>query len=129
MTSRIRLWVDDLRPAPVGWEWAKTVTQAQYWLAHPDIAVETVSLDHDLGACDACTQAGTHIGDMQTPETTFVNTCPHAATGTTLVSWMAEHDHWSWDVPIVHSMNPVGAARMRGMIARYWHPPGTPTKR
>lgn len=45
--SRIKLWCDDLRPAPEGWHWAKTITEAMRTLATQD--VEEISLDHDIG--------------------------------------------------------------------------------
>ena len=48
----MRLWIDDARPAPIGWHWAKTSQQALTvlkiklgWITH-------VSFDHDLGGND-----------------------------------------------------------------------------
>ena len=46
------LWLDDRRPAPSGWTRAYTVAEAQRYLATEE--VEEASLDHDLGACEAC---------------------------------------------------------------------------
>jgi hypothetical protein len=115
----INLYVDDVRTCPyVGYCTARTIEDAKSWLAAG--AVEHLSLDHDMGACKACQIAGKSIGDMQTPETTFVNWCPHSEDGTALVRWMIETGHWPKFKPEVHSANPVGAARMRGMIDRYW---------
>lgn len=42
----MKLWVDDIRPAPEGWERARSVTEAIRILATID--VEEVSLDHDI---------------------------------------------------------------------------------
>jgi hypothetical protein len=42
----IKLYVDDLRPAPVGWTLARTITQAIRILATQDVS--EVSLDHDI---------------------------------------------------------------------------------
>jgi hypothetical protein len=115
----IDLYVDDVRTCPyVGWITVRTVTAAKEWLAAG--AVEHLSLDHDMGMCDACRQAGKGIGDMSALETTFMLWCPHAEDGTKLVHWMIETGNWSRFKPEVHSANPVGAARMRGMIERYW---------
>lgn len=83
-------------------------------------AVDRCSLDHDMGACEACIQSGAHIGKMNTPDQTFYNWCPHHEDGTKLVQWMIETGHWPRQKPSVHSANPVGAERMRGLINRYW---------
>lgn len=42
----MKLWVDDIRPAPEGWVRAKTVTEA-IRLIHTN-PIEEVSLDHDI---------------------------------------------------------------------------------
>ncbi len=42
----MKLWVDDIRPAPEGWERARSVTEAIRILA--TIPVYEVSLDHDI---------------------------------------------------------------------------------
>lgn len=42
----IKLWVDDIRPAPEGWHWAKTVTEAIRVLATQKVS--EVSFDHDI---------------------------------------------------------------------------------
>jgi hypothetical protein len=65
----MRLWFDDVRPAPPGWTWAKTVAEAQAFLASGD--VEEASLDHDIGGPD-CVGYGE----------------PKPTDGTDLVRWM-----------------------------------------
>jgi hypothetical protein len=114
----MNLYVDDVRTAPEGWMRARTIAEAKRWLETG--SVEQLSLDHDMGACEGCVDEGLHIGDMETPETTFMNWCPHAEDGTALVRWMIETGHWPKQRPVVHSFNPVGAARMRDMIRDCW---------
>jgi len=46
MTGNIRLWVDDIRPAPEGWTLARTVTEAIRIL--DENVVEEISLDYDI---------------------------------------------------------------------------------
>ena len=46
----MRLWVDDVRPAPDGWEWCKTSAEAILFLKN--WYVDIISLDHDLGGND-----------------------------------------------------------------------------
>lgn len=111
----IKVYMDDVRPCPDGWVLARTVEECKVLLTTMD--VDAISLDHDMGACEACVEAGTHIGDMQTAETTFYNYCPHAQTGMDMVDWMIEHGRVPPTV-YVHSMNPVGSRRMRMALAR-----------
>ena len=90
----MKLWLDDVRPAPPGWTHARSIEEAQRWLSTG--TVEEASLDHDLG--------------FEEPD------------GSALVRWMALTGHWPRTRPVVHSMNPVGRAYMEGVIERYFAP-------
>lgn len=85
----MKLWLDDVRPPPFGWEWVKTAAQAIYWLQKG--VVEEASLDHDLGSADA-------------------------QTGYEVACWIEAavvHDQ-DFVLPkvTIHSANPVGRGRM-----------------
>ncbi|GAA3880826.1 hypothetical protein GCM10022243_51800 [Saccharothrix violaceirubra] len=84
-----RLWVDDLRPAPDGWLWAKTSAEAVR--VFEDGPVDAVSFDHDLGGDD---------------------------TTRPVVLWLCERDVWP-PVVHVHTANPVGRDWLVGMSRRY----------
>lgn len=112
--------MDDVRPCPVGWTVARTVEEAQRLLS---TGVDRCSLDHDMGACESCIAKGEHVGDMATPETTFMNWCPHAMDGTKLVRWMVETGTWPTQKPVVHSANPNGSDRMRSLIDKFFGDP------
>ena len=99
----MKLWIDDIRTAPNGYMWAKSVNQAkkiiiQYsdmpdWDNIPTDAVELIDIDHDAGdyACDG----GDYIK---------------------LLDWLEETGR---NYPIhIHSMNPVGVQNMRNIIQR-----------
>lgn len=90
-----RLWVDDERPAPDGWVWAKTSAEAIVRLAGLDSddprAFGEVSLDHDLGGDDTTRQ---------------------------VVLWLCEHGGWP-SIVRVHTANPVGRDWLVGMVERY----------
>lgn len=100
----MKLWLDDLRPAPAGWTWIKTAAEA---IAAIDLeAVEEISLDHDLG-------------DTGQPEQTGYDVALH----------MARRAFEGKTVPAkvrVHSANSVGGPRIEGVIKRYlpdsWNP-------
>lgn len=95
----VRLWLDDLRPAPHGWTHARTAPEAIALLAAG--GVEEVSLDHDLGP-------------------------PEAGTGYDVAAWIEARaaegtlPRVSWRV---HSANPVGVQRIRAALEsaeRWW---------
>lgn len=99
----MKLWLDDIRPAPEGWTWARSVDEAIYIMLYqgrsrdfPNISnFEACSLDHDLGE-----------GDERD--------------GIVFVDWMVKTKCWPNTKPVVHSMNPVGRQRMQQTIERYW---------
>lgn len=94
----MNVWMDDVRDPeyhewivdPIRWTVVRTAQEA--WDLLKTGKVEYLSLDHDMG------------------ENQF--------TGYALLCWMEEHNVWSKHKPIVHSMNPVGAMRMRQVIER-----------
>lgn len=91
----MKLWLDDVRPAPDGWTWVKTAPEAIAQFATGEVSI--ASLDHDLGPSDA-------------------------GTGYDVLCWvekaMAAHA-WYGHLPIihVHSANPVGRSRMLAAVA------------
>jgi hypothetical protein len=109
--SELKLWIDDVRPAPEGYCWVWTVKDAidaietseafckngtnVYWDGENDHAlpIELIDIDHDAG------EFVEHGGD-------YIN----------LLNWLEETGR---NYPIrIHSMNPVGVANMRRIIQR-----------
>ena len=94
----MKLWIDDVRPAPNGYIWAKSVIQAQNVIEYfedlyGDETVELIDIDHDSG--DFVDKGGDYIRLLDWFEATGRN------------------------YPIrIHSMNPVGVANMRAIIER-----------
>lgn len=88
-----KLWHDDIRPAPDGWEWCKDNRAAKKLLRTG--SVTEISLDHDLGT---------------------------ESTGYNLVRWMVRHKCVPEQVTI-HSFNPVGAKRMKDHLEAAGHRP------
>jgi hypothetical protein len=112
----MKLWVDDHRPAPRGWRRVRSVAAAKVYLEQG--LVTDISLDHDMGACPACTAAGRHIGRMTHRTNTFYNFCPHVPSGYDLCLWMERTRRWPRGSVCVHSANPAGAKRMLAVIDR-----------
>ncbi len=92
----MKLWLDDIRPAPNGWFWSPNAEDAMNILRAFREEITHMSFDHDLG-------------DTSIPE----------KTGYTVALWMAEHEIWPTEECTVHSANPVGARRIQGVIDRY----------
>lgn len=99
----MKLWIDDLRSAPAGYFWCKSVNQAintisTYgcrvdWDNNIVDEIELIDIDHDAGEY---AQFG---GD-------YIN----------LLNWLEETGR---NYPIrIHSMNPVGVENMRRIIRK-----------
>lgn len=100
----MKLWVDDVRPAPEGYVWCKTVYAAKYAIqAEEDyqrtfpydlyFGIELIDIDHDAG--DFAYDGGDYIK---------------------LLDWLEETGR---NYPIrIHSMNPVGRENMRRIIQK-----------
>ena len=101
----MKLWIDDVRPAPKGYSWAKSVHDAIYTIALVEQRqknhylgmdcweVELIDIDHDAG--EYAQYGGDYIELLDWLEVTGRNYPIH-----------------------IHSMNPVGAANMRAIIQK-----------
>ena len=107
----MKLWIDDVRPAPIGYKWCQSVNEAKsiirLWevnretddldvpimILHHGRQIELIDTDHDAG--DFASDGGDYIR---------------------LLDWLEETGR---NYPIrIHSMNPVGVANMRAIIER-----------
>ena len=93
----MKLWIDDVRPAPEGYVWRKSVNEAIDLLS--DLInfgiddIEVLDIDHDAG--DYAPDGGDYIK---------------------LLDWLEETGR---NYPIrIHSANPVGVQNMRAIIER-----------
>ena len=98
----MKLWIDDVRPAPNGYVWCKSVNEAKktirantpMWTFEPPTQdIELIDIDHDAG--DYASDGGDYIK---------------------LLDWFEETGR---NYPIhIHSMNLVGVENMRRIIQR-----------
>lgn len=97
----MKLWIDDLRPAPAGYTWVKTVNDAKWYIESAEEieeifptgtpVIKLIDIDHDAG--DFARNGGDYIK---------------------LLDWLEETGR---NYPIrLHSMNPVGVQNMRTII-------------
>lgn len=100
----MKLWIDDVRPAPDGYIWCRSVNEAKYNILRRRRRrrygncvirekIELIDIDHDAG--EYATDGGDYIK---------------------LLDWLEEN---GMNYPIrIHSMNPVGVENMRRIIQR-----------
>jgi hypothetical protein len=97
----VKLWHDDIRPAPDGWLHVKTNHEAKIAFAVQDVV--ECSLDHDLGAQPT--------EGMSARELLYLAGSSPDGDGLDLVRWMCKHNFIPRKTTI-HSWNVVGADRM-----------------
>ena len=93
----MKLWIDDIRPAPEGYVWELSVNQAKWMIRLKEESqsepIELIDIDHDAG--DFVYDGGDYIK---------------------ILDWLEETGR---NYPIrIHSMNPVGRENMRAIIRR-----------
>lgn len=101
----MKLWIDDVRPAPEGYKWIKSVSEAKIRCCqslleqngHRIIQIEEFNLDHDSG-------------DYQYAGGDYIE----------LLKWLEEKQHTEgWEINSVfkiHSQNIVGRKNMEAII-------------
>lgn len=93
----MKLWIDDVRPAPIDWVWKKTTNEALAFIYDNWNSVEHISLDHDCGDCDFGGDYINVLNELERLET------------------RGRKVNFSFSL---HSMNPVGIHNMRAIIQR-----------
>lgn len=101
----MKIWIDDVRPAPPGYVWVKSVNEAKRKIYSSKATavymdgrsngykIELIDIDHDAG--EYASDGGDYIK---------------------LLGWLEETGR---SYPIhIHSMNPVGVANMRTIIQK-----------
>ncbi len=108
----VRLWHDDIRPAPAGWVWVRTNDAARKALSDLDVA--EISMDHDLGL-DHFTEE-----QIDADPDLILARGEAVETGLDLVRWMCETSHVPPTIKI-HSWNPDGALAMSRVFRDHGH--------
>ena len=103
----MKLWIDDVRPAPEGYIWLKSTRSALRFIFYNKWDITHISLDHDAG--DYYIEGGDFIEILKEFERIIHLQNPLAINFKT----------WLEDVSFsLHSMNPIGVANMRAIIER-----------
>ena len=102
----MKLWIDDVRPAPEGYIWLKSTNEALRHIRCFYTEVDTIDLDHDAG--DYAEIGGDYINVLKELER------------------LSHHQRWAPYYKTIiagykfrlHSANPVGVANMRAIIEK-----------
>jgi hypothetical protein len=91
----VNIWLDDIRPAPVGWLWAKTADECNGYLNENKGNVNMLSLDHDLGDDEVF------------------------GTGFSVCKYLIAYDKCFPRKIYLHTANPIGRENMYGLLINY----------
>lgn len=92
----MKIWIDHIKPAPLGYIWCKTVEEAKQLIMQMEMsygAATLIDIDHDAG--EYAKYGGNYIKLLDWLEGTRRNYLIH-----------------------IHSMNPIGMQNMRRIIQR-----------
>lgn len=109
----MKLWLDDIRPSPKGWVWARTNEQAKEYLLTGEVT--ECSLDHDLGYHDVDLPE-----DPDEAMEILILRGVSEETGLQLVEWMLEQNLVPSKIRI-HSWNPSGTKNMAARLNHFGH--------
>jgi hypothetical protein len=108
----MKLWLDDLRPAPEGYVWCKSVNEAKRTIIDFEQKVENALDEYDFPSVELwskkieLTDLDHDAGDYASDGGDYIR----------LLDWLEETGR---NYPIrIHSANPVGVANMRRIIER-----------
>lgn len=94
----MKIWLDDIRPAPEGYVLVQSVNEAKKLIERCEkegIKIEVLDLDHDLG-----------------------DFYPDGGDAIKLLDWLAERE--SFYPVAIHTANPVGRENMLRLFKKYW---------
>ena len=104
----MRLWIDDVRPAPDGYIWCKSTLNALHIIYHNADEIEEIALDHDAG--EYVLEGGDYIKVLEELE----RLC-HSRNPLKRAYWLEHCINYRFSL---HSANPVGVQNMRRIIER-----------
>lgn len=120
----MKIWIDDIRPAPHGYFWVKSVNQAKDLIAYSELAIERLMekaheafLNRDYNLRNILYQKANEA-DIEVIDIDH-DAGDYAYDGgdyIKLLDWLEETER---NYPIkIHSMNPIGIKNMRMIIKK-----------
>jgi hypothetical protein len=100
----MKLWIDDVRPAPDGYVWCKTTPEALRMIRNHYNSIEEISLDHDAG-------------ELQYYGGDFIEVLKEMERISHSPFWPSDYKEAFMQYRFfLHSANPVGVQNMRAII-------------
>lgn len=120
----MKLWIDDVRPAPFGYFWVQSVNQAREFIEMSEFAIEAAMqkgheafMDRDNGAKIVLYNKANHFDiDLIDIDHDAGDYADDGGDYIKLLDWL-EMTGRSYPIHI-HSMNPVGVQNMRAIIRK-----------
>ena len=107
----MKIWVDDVRPAPEGYIWCKSTLNALHTIYHNADVIKEIHLDHDAG--EYALEGGDYINVLLNLE----RLC-HSPNAIKRAYWLERCTSYRFGF---HSANPVGVENMRAILkANHW---------
>lgn len=108
----MKIWVDDIRKAPKGYTWCKSVNETIHTIEEYEESIENILDEYDFPPIDLWTM-GIDIIDLDHDAGKFVK---DGGDYIKILDWMEASGR---NYPIrIHSMNPVGIKNMRAIIQK-----------
>ena len=123
----MKLWIDDIRPAPEGYEWERSVNGAKWRISYSEAMYWALSMDEKYKSDEELKRSGETREIIREKKKLYQievididhDAGEYAADGgdyIKLLDWLEETGR---NYPIrLHSMNPVGVENMRRIIQR-----------
>ena len=120
----MKIWLDDLRPAPDGYIWCKSVNEARACILknedcacdHYSLAVRKFNNGNETEFFDQLDLGHRYIPEILDLDHDLGDYAYDGGDGVKLLDWLEETER---NYPIhIHSQNPVGVANMRRIIER-----------
>ena len=123
----MKLWIDDIRPAPEGYEWEQSVNRAKWRISYSEAMYWALCMDEKYKSDEQLELGGETRELIKEKKKLYQievididhDAGEYATDGgdyIKLLDWLEETGH---NYPIhIHSMNPVGVANMRAIIQR-----------
>ena len=116
----MKLWIDDVRPAPDGYDWAKSVDEAKEIILEAEDVVDSINhmetTLYNLPTWNNCMLRKRYTIELIDIDHDAGNYAEYGGDYIKLLDWLEETGR---NYPIrIHSMNPVGRENMRAIIRK-----------
>ena len=123
----MKLWIDDIRPAPEGYEWERSVNGAKWRISYSEAMYWALCMDEKYKSDEELELGGETRELIKEKKKLYQievididhDAGEYAADGGDYIKLLDWLEETSRNYPIrIHSMNPIGVKNMRAIIRR-----------